>query len=154
MNPEIEYVDRPRPGLMVWGLLLFFGLAMAFWWFVLGGVEPGLREFLRAGLTLFHVGMAVTLVWVNASTSYGWTADGLVVRQDWRSRVVPFAEIDHIEEGSGAGEFMVDGYANRAFRRLIIHVTEGRNVVITPTNPEEMRDEILRRRDTARSNSR
>jgi len=154
MIEPIEHVDRPRPGAMILIMLLFFALMAGFCWVVAGGMEDGLRQFLRFVLITFHLVIAGVVVWVNASTAYGWTDDALAIRQGWRSRIVPLTDIESIKDGEGSGEFFVDGYANRAFRRLVINLREGRPVVITPTNPEQFRDEILRRRDAARRNSR
>lgn len=146
--------DRPRPGLIIWTVVPTFALTFAIVWFIASRFDSlplPLLLAVQAVALLFGAGF---MLWNYINVDYALSANALLVRQGGRRREIPVTDIVGIEHGRGFGEFPVESYANRALRRLVIHVTEGLRVVITPTNPEEMRDEILRRRDAARSNSR
>ncbi len=89
MNDEIDYVDRPRPGLGVWlALALSLLTTVAIWHW--------LRDDLPIRVVLPILGLLV--LWEIVSTlrnemrvAYGWTRDGFAVRRGGDSRVIPFA---------------------------------------------------------------
>jgi hypothetical protein len=73
-------------------------------------------------------------------------------RVDWRIEEVAAVELP----GYLAGRLrmtMTSQLINRWSRPVLLVNRDGRQLLISPTNPEEMRDEILRRRDALRGGS-
>ncbi|MDA0353704.1 MAG: PH domain-containing protein [Chloroflexi bacterium] len=159
VSESVTYVDRPRPRLplLVW---LFAIVFMAFF------VAVPMTSLARSGMTLAAIGWLVLSLVGGALIGSSYfavryeIADGELRARAGLSRAhFQLADVTTVEiapwytfvrrRNLGRHYLLINSWAPM----LRIVDTGSRTLVITPTNPEEMRDEILRRRDALRGGS-
>ena len=158
MNPDIEYVDRPRPGWLYLAALAPLAIAaVALPVSVL--FFPGSSDIPLPFALLWSAGASFVIwrwtTWLF-KVRYTVTAEHVEVIWCWTRHIVPIRDVERVSRRSlpfNAFRFAAN-YSNRAARLLEIVDDRGYRTFVSPTSPEEMRDEILRRRDAARARSR
>jgi len=148
-HDNIEYVDRPRPGStwsQVVGTVVIALIAALMVRTVFG--EDSIAWVLIGGFITASLSVAVFL-WSQWRTAYGWVPHGFVARNGSEVRVISFGDIADVEQ-THADHKRVDDFTNRTADLLVIQLhSSDRGLIISPTDPDEMRAEILRRRASA-----
>jgi len=158
VSESVTYIDRPRPRapLLVWLLVIAF---MAFF------VAVPMTSLARSGMTLAAIGWLVLSLVGGTVISYSYVAVRYEIsgtelrawagfsRASFQLADVTSVEISPWYTFVHPRNWGALPLGNSWAPMLRIVDTGGRKLLITPTNPEEMRDEILRRRDALRGGS-
>lgn len=100
------------------------------------------------------------VVWQTFDVRYEVTSEHIRARAGFNRTTLHWEEVTDVRlDRSPWAVFIPRNLGARAMANgtgpyLFVSGTGMRRLLLSPTNPEEMRDEILRRRDAARSNSR
>ena len=153
-----SHVDRPSPRFPWWIWLWMIGFDAFFITFPFTWAGGDFRD--TAWWLLIAVPGVALVEWQIFDVRYEVTCEHIRARAGFNRTTLRWKDVNDVRlERSSWAVFFPRNLGARAMANgtgpyLFVGGTGMRNLLITPTNPEEMRDEILRRRDAARARSR